>query len=207
MSGIHRGEIYYISRGGASPQGCEQYPDRPAVIVSNEQNNEHSGTVEVVYMTTQPKNDLPTHCVIRSTGRPSTVLCEQVNSVSVERIGTYIGEVSEREMQNIDIALMISLQLDENDKTSKKYQEQMKQQQEEIDGLRQQLEKSKEDAAKWQQEQREDKQKQETSANTSGDHIIHMETEKDMYKAMFQLEAERNTYKEMYEKLLEKVIA
>lgn len=200
MSGIHRGEIYYISRGGASPQGCEQYPDRPAVIVSNEQNNEHSGTVEVVYMTTQPKTDLPTHCVIRSTGRTSTVLCEQVNSVSVERIGTYIGEVSEQEMQNIDIALMISLQLDGNAKTSKKYQEQIKRQQEEIDGLRQQLSVAKEEAAKWQQEQ-------EAAAETSGDSVIRVETEKDTYKAMFQLEAERDVYKAMYEKLLEKVIA
>nr|UVX80351.1 MAG: PemK-like, MazF-like toxin of type II toxin-antitoxin system [Bacteriophage sp.] len=200
MSGIHRGEIYYISRGGASPQGCEQYPDRPAVIVSNEQNNEHSGTVEVVYMTTQPKTDLPTHCVIRSTGRTSTVLCEQVNSVSVERIGTYIGEVSEQEIQNIDIALMISLQLDGNAKTSKKYQEQIKRQQEEIDGLRQQLSVAKEEAAKWQQEQ-------EAAAETSGDSVIRVETEKDTYKAMFQLEAERDVYKAMYEKLLEKVIA
>ena len=48
MSELHRGEIYYISRGGASPQGSEQYPDRPAVIVSNERNNEYSNTVEVI---------------------------------------------------------------------------------------------------------------------------------------------------------------
>lgn len=203
MSGIHRGEIYYISRGGASPQGCEQYPDRPAVIVSNEQNNEHSGTVEVVYMTTQPKADLPTHVTIRSTGRVSTVLCEAVYTVSIDRVQKYIGEVSEQEIRNIDIALIISLQLDGNAKTSKKYQEQIKRQQEEIDGLRQQLEAAKEDAAKWQQWQRE----QDAATETSGDNVIRVEAEKDRYKAMFQLEVERNTYKEMYENLLEKVIA
>lgn len=208
MSGIHRGEIYYISRGGASPQGCEQYPDRPAVIVSNEQNNEHSGTVEVVYMTTQPKADLPTHVTIRSTGRVSTVLCEAVYTVSIDRVQKYIGEVSEQEMQNIDIALMISLQLDGNAKTSRKYQEQIKRQQEEIDGLRQQLSAAKEDAAKWQQEQREKKQEQEQEATeTSGDNVIRVEAEKDTYKAMFQLETERDVYKAMYEKLLEKVVA
>lgn len=209
MSGIHRGEIFYISRGGASPQGCEQYPDRPAVIVSNEQNNEHSGTVEVVYMTTQPKTDLPTHVTIRGTGRVSTVLCEAVYSVSIDRVQKYIGEVSEQEMQNIDIALMISLQLDGNVKTAKKYQEQIKRQQEEIDGLRQQLSAAKEDAARWQQEQREKKpeREQEETAEASGDNVIRMETEKDAHKAMFQLEAERDVYKAMYEKLLEKVIA
>lgn len=160
-------------------------------------------------MTTQPKADLPTHVTIRSTGRVSTVLCEAVYTVSIDRVQKYIGEVSEQEIQNIDIALMISLQLDGSAKTSKKYQEQIKRQQEEIDGLRQQLSAAKEDAEKWQQEQREEKQEreQEAVAETSGDNVIRVETEKDTYKAMFQLEAERDVYKAMYEKLLEKVVA
>lgn len=118
MNDLHRGEIYYISRGGVS-YGHEQQADRPAVIVSNEKNNENSGVVEVVYLTTQPKTDLPTHTVIRSTGRVSTVLCEQIVSVSVDRITGYIGQVSEQEQKNIDIALMISLALDGDTKTSK----------------------------------------------------------------------------------------
>lgn len=123
MDNIKRGEMFYISRGGASYSGSEQHSDRPAVIVSNNKNNENSNVVEIVYMTTQPKTDLPTHVTVRSTGRPSTVLCEQVYSVSTERIGTYIGECTDKEMENIDIALMISLQLDSSMKTSKKYNE------------------------------------------------------------------------------------
>lgn len=112
MNDIKRGEMFYISRGGASYNGSEQHADRPAVVVSNNKNNENSNVVEVVYMTTQPKTDLPTHVTVRSTGRISTVLCEQVYSVSTERVGTYIGECTDKEMENIDIALMISLQLD-----------------------------------------------------------------------------------------------
>lgn len=118
MNNIKRGEMFYISRGGVSYSGSEQHSDRPAVVVSNDKNNENSNVVEVVYMTTQPKTDLPTHVTVRSTGRPSTVLCEQVYSVSTERIGTYIGECSDKEMENIDIALMISLQLDGNRRIS-----------------------------------------------------------------------------------------
>lgn len=114
--------------------------------------------------------------------------------MSVERIGTYIGEVSEQEMQNIDIALMISLQLDGNTKTAKKYQEQIKRQQEEIDGLRQQLGAAKADAAKWQQEQTQQQENTERGKEAAGDEVI-------------RLKAERDTYKAMYEKLLEKVIA
>lgn len=107
---VKRGEIYYISRGGYNT-GSEQQADRPGVIVSNDKNNKNSQTLEVVYLTTQPKNELPTHCMIRSTGRVSTVLCEQIHTVAVERIGKYIGVCTAQEMQNIDIGLMISIGL------------------------------------------------------------------------------------------------
>ena len=130
----------HLSRGGASYNGSEQHADRPAVVVSNNKNNENSNVVEVVYMTTQPKTDLPTHVTIRSTGRISTVLCEQVYSVSTERIGTYIGEATDKEMENIDIALMISLQLDNGIKTAKEYYKTIKEQQEEIDSLKREIE-------------------------------------------------------------------
>ena len=67
MNDIKRGEMFYISRGRASYNGREQHADRPAVVVSNNKNNENSNVVEVVYMTTQPKTDLPTHVTVRST--------------------------------------------------------------------------------------------------------------------------------------------
>lgn len=108
---MKRGQIYYIE-SNHQEIGSEQRAGRPAVIVSNNKNNENSTTVEVVYMTTQPKNDLPTHVFIRSSLRPSTVLCEQIYSVSTERLGTYIGELTDRELQELDIALSISLGLD-----------------------------------------------------------------------------------------------
>lgn len=110
MSYYRRGEIYYIESVWNSV-GSEQRGTRPAVIVSNEKNNRFSSTVEVVFMTTQPKNDMPTHVTILSTGRPSTVLCEQINTVSIERIADYCGECSDEEMKKIDEALLISLEL------------------------------------------------------------------------------------------------
>ena len=123
-------ERYSISHEGGATNGSEQFADRPAVVVSNDENNKHSGVIEVVYMTTQPKTDLPTHVTVRSTGRLSTVLCEQVSSVSTDRVNNYIGQVSEQEMKNIDIALMISLQLSGGGKTSKQYNETIQRQQE-----------------------------------------------------------------------------
>lgn len=104
---ILKGDIYYIEK--YQTYGSEQQSARPAIIVSNNKCNESSSVVEVVYLTTAPKTDLPTHVTIRSTGRNSVALCEQIASVSVDRIGNYIATVSDEEMMNIDIALMVSL--------------------------------------------------------------------------------------------------
>lgn len=71
----------------------------------------------MVFLTTAPKHDLPTHVTVRSSGRVSTALCEQISTVSVERLGNYCGHVSDSEMAAIESAMLISLgiQFDEVD--------------------------------------------------------------------------------------------
>ena len=108
---MKRGEIYFI-KSTYREEGSEQRADRPAVIVSNDKNNMHSEIVEVCYLTKQPKKDLPTHVLTRSALSPSTILCEQVSSVSTQRIGTLIGQLTESELKAVDTALAISLGLD-----------------------------------------------------------------------------------------------
>ena len=185
MDDIRRGEIFYIARGGGATSGSEQFADRPAVVVSNDENNKHSGVIEVVYMTTQPKTDLPTHVTIRSTGRISTVLCEQVSSVSTDRVNNYIGQVSEQEMKNIDIALMISLQLSGGGKTSKQYNETIQKQQEEIEYYRNKIQ-----AMQQSLEEKETEKPQEEAGETS-EIVVRLETERDTYKALYEQLFER----------------
>ncbi|WP_278999435.1 type II toxin-antitoxin system PemK/MazF family toxin [[Clostridium] scindens] len=184
MDDIRRGEIFYIARGGAT-NGSEQFADRPAVVVSNDENNKHSGVIEVVYMTTQPKTDLPTHVTVRSTGRLSTVLCEQVSSVSTDRVNNYIGQVSEQEMKNIDIALMISLQLSGGGKTSKQYNETIQKQQEEIEYYRNKIQ-----AMQQSLEEKKTEKPQEVAGETS-EIVVRLETERDTYKALYEQLFER----------------
>lgn len=212
MNDIKRGEIFYIARGGVLC-GNEQQADRPAVVVSNDKANENSGAIEVVYLTTQPKVDLPTHTVIRSTGRVSTVLCEQVTTVSTDRVGGYIGQCTEQEMKNIDIALMISLALDGDTKTGKKYQEEFKRQQEEIESLKalnesisRQNEKLSQDNIELMSklaapEERETEQKppQTGSSVESGNRAD--ET------VIVKLQTERDTYKGLYENIFERMMS
>ena len=111
MTGVKRGELYYIDRT-YTQTGSEQNDGRPAIIVSNDISNHNSCVAQVVYLTTQPKNDLPTHVSIRSANRLSTALCEQVTTVSSERIGDYIGTCTDDEMRLLGDALCISLGID-----------------------------------------------------------------------------------------------
>lgn len=107
---IKRGDIWYVSKDNYT--GCEQAAGRPAIIVSNEKNNACAETVEVVYLTTQPKKDLPTHVLIRSSERESTALCEQITTVSVDRLLGYKGHLTPAEMTNVEVAMLISLELE-----------------------------------------------------------------------------------------------
>lgn len=107
---IERGDIFYIGRGQAV-YGSEQWAGRPGIIVSNDQNNLHSETVEVVYCTTRYKPNLPTHTTVLATPYESTVLCEQITTVDVSRLGNYIGKCTESEMRAIDRCIGVSLGL------------------------------------------------------------------------------------------------
>lgn len=109
---IRRGDIYWIEMGECEPVGCIQYGDRPAIIVSNDKNNEYSNVVEIVYLTKSPKKPYPTHCAIISSKSPSTALCEQIHSVPKENLGNYVGTCTKEEMDNVDRCIMVSLGID-----------------------------------------------------------------------------------------------
>lgn len=104
---MKRGEIYYIQRRDTI--GSEITKSRPGIVVSNNALNSTSDVVEVVYLTTQPKRDMPTHVIINATGCTSTALCEHIDHVSVELIGDYCGSCSDSEMEAVDRALQASL--------------------------------------------------------------------------------------------------
>ena len=107
---ILRGEIYYVYPSGNV--GSEQVAGRPAIVVSNNKANQHSPVLEMVYLTTKPKNSLPTHVDITSVERPSIALCEQIHSVAKSRIGAFIAKCTDTEMAMVDGALCVSLGLE-----------------------------------------------------------------------------------------------
>lgn len=112
MNGMfYRGEVYYVLPDG-NEVGSEQHSGRPAIIVSNNQNNKNAATVEIVYLTTREKRAMLTHVYISTAQLPSTAICEQIFTVDKTRLGSYSGKLTEREMKDVELAMMVSLGLD-----------------------------------------------------------------------------------------------
>lgn len=101
-----RGDIFFITEGAYT--GSEQNGGRPGVIVSNDVGNKHSPNVEVVFLTSREKKPMPTHVEVLCKV-PSTALCENIQTVSKERLDNFIRSCSTSEMKNIDNALLCSL--------------------------------------------------------------------------------------------------
>jgi mRNA interferase MazF len=106
---IRRGDIYWVEIKNAV--GSEMDKDRPGIVVTCDELNESSPVVGVVYLSTSNRRELPEHVTIRSVEKPSTALCEQIYTVSKERLGKLCGRCTPEEMRRIDTALMIGLAL------------------------------------------------------------------------------------------------
>lgn len=104
---IKRGEIYYVNK--MPVVGAEHEAGRPAVVVSTDRHNAKSGTIEVVYLTTRSKGMMPEHIFCSATGTDSTILCEQITTVSVDRVSDYITTLTEEEMLDVEAGLLHSL--------------------------------------------------------------------------------------------------
>lgn len=177
---IYRGDIFYIKK-------INQDTGRPAVIVSNNDINESQNMVEVVYLVEKPNESLPTHAKVRCY-LPSTALCEQIVSVSKDRIDGFIRTCTDEEIEKINKGLSISLGIAESDDTMaeklKELTDSLSEAQRINDGLRNRI---KEETDKQQELEKQLSQPENT------DEII-------------KATAERDVYKDLYMKLTEKLI-
>lgn len=173
---IYRGEIYYIYETEVS--GNEQAGGRPGIIISNDVGNEHSPVVIVVYLTTREKKPLPTHVKINTADKPSTALCEQIETVYKGRIGKYIGQITDTEQKCLDKALAVSIGIGLNLKGAKLVETWSKMYAEEdsntvmTDALKKAI-------------PAVEKMENEPVKEHTPEEIIRIETERDVYKGMY----------------------
>lgn len=99
MARILRGEIRWADLNPV--RGHEQAGLRPVLILSHDVFNERSGTVIAVAITSQPqKAGFPLTLELKSTHLPkkSWLKISQIRTLSVERIGKFIGKASIEEL-------------------------------------------------------------------------------------------------------------
>lgn len=104
-----RGQVWW-QRPSTVKQIGVQSDGRPVVIISNNACNRFSPAITVVPLTTAEKKPMPTHVkMLMEDGKVSTVLCEQLRTISTELIQNYVGTVDETKMTEIDGAVLRAL--------------------------------------------------------------------------------------------------
>ena len=112
---IKRGEVYLASLDPVI--GREISKTRPVVIVSNDKNNEFSGTVTVLPITSQNLQSIYPFEVFLSKGdanlpKNSKVKADQICTLDKNRLVKNIGLLDTRKLNTIEKAIKIHLALD-----------------------------------------------------------------------------------------------
>ena len=106
---IKRGDIWYVSRT-TTPAVSRRLDARNHRLQREEQRLCRDGRGRIP---DHPTEERPaTHVLIRSSERESTALCEQITTVSVDRLLGYKGHLTPAEMTNVEVAMLISLELE-----------------------------------------------------------------------------------------------
>jgi mRNA interferase MazF len=99
MAGILRGEIRWADLNPG--RGREQTGLRPVIILSHDVFNDNSGTVVAIAITSQPqKAGFPLTLELKTGNLPkrSWAKISQIRTLSTERIGNLIGNISQEEL-------------------------------------------------------------------------------------------------------------
>ncbi|BDU83802.1 type II toxin-antitoxin system PemK/MazF family toxin [Clostridium perfringens] len=111
---VYRGDIFYADLGDVKTKiGSVQGGIRPVVVIQNDIGNRYGETFVVTSVTSQPKRKMPVHTKIQKEclEKPSTILLEQIATISRYQIREKIGKLSCSEMEELNLALGISVGL------------------------------------------------------------------------------------------------
>lgn len=106
-----RGEIYLISSGRKVSAGKRKL--RPAVIISNDINNEAAQTITILPVTFSQEKVYPFEVLITSTeagfSQKAKIKCNLIRTIHKMCLVEYHGKVSREELKSIENALQIHL--------------------------------------------------------------------------------------------------
>ena len=127
VNAIKRLDIIWVDFGNQRLKGSIQSGLRPAVVVSNNVGNRHSGILEVatildsmdeylrvIPLTSKEKRSMPTHLWIEGFGLKgrSLILGEQITTISKMQVKNIVGRITDDEIiDKINKIIQISLGL------------------------------------------------------------------------------------------------
>lgn len=105
---IRRGEIWLVNLGEG--KGSIQGGVRPCIITSNDKANIHSPVINIIPITSQCKNKLPTHLSISTECgliKESTAMAEQLTLIDKGMLIEKIGHLDTKTLNKLDVCLLI----------------------------------------------------------------------------------------------------
>ena len=118
-----RGDVWYVSLNRETGDGVAgssvQQKSRPYLVVSSDVHNASSPTLNVVPITTRPKDNYPMHVYFHvegeDGGRNQVVLCEQITTISLSLLDKtyshFMYHMTDDFMAKVDAAIALQLGL------------------------------------------------------------------------------------------------
>ena len=108
-----RGEIYLVCLDPTI--GSEINKTRPALIISNDINNQIAQTVTVIPITSNIEKVYPFEALLPSQGsgllKSSKAKCNQIRTIDKKRLVKSLGKVSTEKLKEIEKSLLIHLRI------------------------------------------------------------------------------------------------
>ena len=108
---MKRGEIWLVDFNPT--RGAEIKKIRPAIIISNDMNNQHASTITVIPVSDKGEKIYPVEVELLSEKiglkKESKAKCQQIRTVDKSRFKKLLGVVSKTELQKLQQAASIHL--------------------------------------------------------------------------------------------------
>ncbi len=111
MNFPERGDIYLVSLDPTI--GSEIGKSRPAIVISNNINNEFADTVTIIPVTSKTTKVYPFEVLLKmgeaGLTKDSKAKCNQIRTVDKKRLFKFLGSINNKKMEEIEKALLIHL--------------------------------------------------------------------------------------------------